>query len=159
MSNQSTRSLSPAASPNPETTSNSIQCTLDATSGRSPAARAYIDAVNRAIPRWQKVSDTLAAEGYVTHREDLLAQGQADASFLADLRRISFPADNRPLSNNLISWIEQYDAFLTTASQQHGYRAAHQQQDDILNNGRASASALLRLTLGLPQSNCASNRP
>lgn len=134
-------------------------CSPAAPAGASEAAVAYLAAVDAATPAWQAVDATLRSEGYVTHRDDLLSQVDADAPFLTALRAIDFPPAAAPAAQDLIAAVQAYDDFLTTAYDNEGYMAGHMNTDATLNDARAASSARLRDALGLPASSCVYNRP
>jgi hypothetical protein len=127
--------------------------------GASQAAVAYVDAVNAALPARVALNKTITSAGGVTHRDDLLAQAQADAAFLDAVRAIDFPADVAPAAATLVATVEDYDAYMLTGYNDHGYIAAHLDDDKRLNNARALAGEKLRDALALPQSRCILNRP
>jgi hypothetical protein len=110
-------------------------------------------------PARRKLDETLTAEGFSTHRNDLITQVNADAPFLSALRAIKFPTQAQATAQNLITTIQTYDDFLKTAYAHTGYLAQHNVEDQKLNNARAQQSALLRDLLSLPPSTCAYHRP
>jgi len=103
----------------------------------SAAALAYWRAVVAAWPARQKIDATLTAEGLSTHRNDLIAQVNADSPFLSALKAITFPAQAQATAHNLITTIQAYDALLKTAYAHSGYLAQHNSEDQRLNDARA----------------------
>ncbi|WP_263731881.1 hypothetical protein [Cellulomonas sp. SG140] len=127
--------------------------------GASAAATAYVRAVNASYPDWSAMSDTIRAQDMKVRPDQMVMQLQGDEKFLAALKTIPFSASQRPAADGLITAIEQYDAFVQTASQNPGYLSANQEQDRTLNDARALASSRLRNALRLPLSSCTYNRP
>lgn len=127
--------------------------------GASAAATAYVRAVNASYPDWSAMSDTIRSQGMKVRPDQMVMQLQGDEKFLAALKTIPFSASQRPAADGLITAIEQYDAFVQTASQNPGYLSANQEQDRTLNDARALASSRLRSALRLPLSSCTYNRP
>jgi hypothetical protein len=125
----------------------------------SAAAVAYSRAVADTYPGRRKLDETLTAQGFSTHRNDLITQVNADAPFLSALRVIKFPAQAQATAQNLITTIQTYDDLLKTAYANPGYLAQHTVEDQKLNTARAQQSALLRDLLSLPPSTCAFHRP
>ena len=125
----------------------------------SAAAVAYSRAVAETYPARRKLDETLTAQGFSTHRNDLIAQVNADAPFLSALRAITFPARAQATAQDLITTIQTYDDLLKTAYANPGYLAQHTVEDQRLNTARAQQSALLRDLLSLPPSTCAFHRP
>jgi hypothetical protein len=103
--------------------------------------------------------------GFRIHRNDLIAQVNADAPFLSALRVIKFPAQAQVTAQNLITTIQTYDALLRTTYahigylSNTGYIAKWNSETQTLNDARAQQSALLRDLLSLPPSTCALHRP
>ena len=147
------------APPSAAATAEPNSCNAPPPPGASDAALAYLAAVDAATPAWQDVSTTLTHQGQVTHRDDLLAQVNADAPFLRALRDIDFPPEAAPSAAQLILVIHAYDDFLTTAYNTDGYLASHLVEDGRLNATRAQSSARLRAALGVQPSTCSFNRP
>lgn len=147
--------------PSKHTTSSAGQASCDtvAGDGASPAAQAYAAAVNAASPAWSAIDATITSAGGIVHRDDLLNQVNADAPFVAALQTIDFPSDVAPLGHDLIAAVQAYDSFLMTAYNATGYLAAHQDDDERLNETRAASSHALREALGLPASTCSFSRP
>jgi hypothetical protein len=131
----------------------------------SAAAIAYWRAVVASWPARQELDATLTAEGFRIHRNDLIAQVNADAPFLSALRAIKFPAQAQVTAQNLITTIQTYDALLRTTYahigylSNTGYIAKWNSETQTLNDARAQQSALLRDLLSLPPSTCALHRP
>lgn len=130
-----------------------------APAGASAAAVAYVQAVNASSPEWLAMSSTIAAQGQKVRPEQMTMQLEADRKFVAALKGIQFPQAQQPAAQALISSVEQYDAFVQTASENPGYLNAHQAEDRTVNDDRAAASAELRRELRLPLSRCSYNRP
>ena len=149
----------PVAPPSVAAAAEPITCNAPPPPGASDAALAYLAAVDAATPAWQDLSTTLTHQGQVTHRDDLLAQVNADAPFLAALHAIDFPPEVAPTADQLILVIQVYDDFLTTAYNTDGYLARHLVEDGRLNMARAQSSARLRDELGVQTSTCSFNRP
>lgn len=127
--------------------------------GASAAATAYVRAVNASYPEWSAMSRTIRSQDMKVRPDQMVLQLQGDEKFLAALKTIPFSASQRPAADGLITAVEQYDAFVQTASQNPGYLSANQEQDRTLNDARALASSRLRSTLRLPLSSCSYNRP
>lgn len=127
--------------------------------GASPAAVAYVHAINASTPEWMAMSKTIADQGYKVKPEQMTMQLAADQKFVTALKGIQFPAAQQPAAQNLITAVEQYDAFVQTASENPGFLSEHQADDQALNNNRAAASSVLRQQLHLPASRCSYNRP
>lgn len=127
--------------------------------GASHAAAAYVSAVNAATPGWLSMSKTIQDQDYKVRPDQMSIQLEADRQFLTALKSISFPAPQQPAAQNLVTAVEQYDAFVQTASQNPGYLSAHQSEDRALNDARAAASNELRRELRLPASLCTYYRP
>lgn len=127
--------------------------------GASAAATAYVRAVNASYPDWSAMSNTIRSQDFKVRPDQMVLQLQGDEKFLAALKTIPFSASQRPAADGLITAIEQYDAFVQTASQNPGYLSANQAQDRTLNDARALASSRLRSALRLPLSSCSYNRP
>jgi hypothetical protein len=140
-------------------TAGQASCNTVPPKGASEAAKAYAAAVNAATPAWTAVDATIASEGNITHRNDLLSQVNADAPFLTALRAINFPPKAAPAAKDLIAAIQAYDDFLMTSYNNNGYMAKHVADDTNLNNNRAMSSSLLRDALGLPAAACSYRRP
>jgi hypothetical protein len=96
-------------------TAGQASCNTVPPKGASEAAKAYAAAVNAATPAWTAVDATIASEGNITHRNDLLSQVNADAPFLTALRAINFPPKAAPAAKDLIAAIQAYDDFLMTS--------------------------------------------
>ncbi len=127
--------------------------------GASPAAVAYVEAVNAAMPSWQAIDDTVTAAGFVVHRDDLLAQVQADAPFAQAVVAIDFPPEAEPAASEFLTALVAYDAFLQYGYDNEGHVAAHTDELMHLGQERARTSAALRDALRLPPANCAFDRP
>ena len=145
-----------AESPRP----NPAVCTQVAPADASAAAVAYLDAVNSATPAWQALDAKIAAAGMMMSTDDMRSQIDADATYLDGLRMITYPTEAQTkLGTDLVTAVMAYDEFVLAASNQPGYLAQHQSDDDAVNNVRARASARLRDALSLPPSVCSFNRP
>lgn len=127
--------------------------------GASAATVAYVRAVNASNPEWSAMSSTIKSQDFKVRPDQMVLQLQGDEKFLAALRTIPFSASQRPAADGLITAIEQYDAFVQTASENPGFLSAHQAEDRTLNDQRAAASSRLRSSLRLPLSSCTYNRP
>ena len=128
--------------------------------GASPAAVAYVHAVNASSPSWTTMSKTIADQGYKVRPDQLTIQVEADQTFVTALEGISFSASEQAAAQSLITSIDQYDAFLQTSSETPGYLSANLAEDDSLQNAREAASGDLRRSLGLPlTTGCAYHRP
>jgi hypothetical protein len=127
--------------------------------GVSAEAVAYLRAANDAIVAWSRVDAALAAEHDIVHRNDLIAQVDADTPFASELIAITFSPAIEPIATRLIDLIEQYDGLLQMAYAHDGFYAAHHAEIGALDEARAEASAQLRSALGLPPSNCRFRRP
>ena len=128
--------------------------------GASPAAVAYVHAVNASSPGWTTMSKTIVNQGYKVRPDQLTIQVEADQTFVTALEGISFSASEQAAAQSLITSIDQYDAFLQTSSETPGYLSANLAEDDSLQNAREAASGDLRRSLGLPvTTGCAYHRP
>lgn len=127
--------------------------------GASAAAVAYVRAVNASTPEWMSMSSTIQSQDYKVRPEQMVLQLQADEKFVTALKGIAFSPAQQPAAQALITSVEQYDAFVQTASENPGYLNAHQAEDRTLNDNRAAASSELRRVLRLPLSRCTYNRP
>ena len=97
--------------------------------------------MNAAVPAWAAVSETIAAQEYVTHRNDLRSQVNADAPFVEALEAIAFPPEAAQQGADFIAAVRAYDEFLKTAYTDNGYLAAHLEDDERLNETRAQSSS------------------
>lgn len=128
--------------------------------GASPAAAAYVRAVNASSPSWTTMSKTIVDQGYKVRPDQLMIQVQADRTFVTALKGISFSASEQGAAQSLITSIEQYDAFLQTSAQTPGYLSAHLAEDGALQDAREAASGDLRRALHLPlTTGCGYHRP
>ena len=128
--------------------------------GASPAAVAYVHAVNASSPSWTTMSKTIVDQGYKVRPDQLMIQVQADQTFVTALKAIPFSASEQAKAQSLIDSIEQYDAFLQTSAQTPGYLSAHLAEDGSLQDAREAASGDLRRALRLPlATGCAYHRP
>ena len=133
--------------------------TAPAPAGASPAAIAYLQAVERSTPGWNKIDATLASENDITHHDDLLSEITVDTGFRNSLTQIAFPPQVAPDATALTDALDSYIQFLSTAALNHGYLAQHATDDYQLNEARSEASGQLRQALGLPPSTCGYRRP
>ena len=128
--------------------------------GASPAAVAYVRAVNASSPAWTTMSKTIVDQGYKVRPDQLVIQIQADQTFVTALEGIPFSSSEQAAAQSLITSIGQYDAFLQTSSETPGYLSANLAEDDSLQNAREAASGELRRALRLPlTTSCAYHRP
>lgn len=133
--------------------------TTPAPASASPAAIAYLQAVDGATPGWNKIDATLASENDITHHNDLLSEITVDTGFRDSLTQIAFPPQIAPDATALTDALDNYIQFLSTAALNHGYLAQHATDDYQLNEARSEASGQLRQDLGLPPSTCRYRRP
>jgi hypothetical protein len=127
--------------------------------GASPAATAYVHALNMAAPSWAAVSAKLAAEGRYTHLSDLAPQAAADQSFLTYLRQITFPAGEVATANTLISAVARYRDMLLAEAKDFSLFDQQSAERQRITDIRSAASSQLRAELGLPQTTCGYWRP
>lgn len=128
-------------------------------SAPSAVGQAYLAAVAAATPGWKAVDAQMAARGGLIHREDLLAEVDADATFLAGLRAITFPAESLPAATALIQAVQDYDSFLMARYENYDPCGCDMAKDDALQQTRSNRSAHLREVLGLPASTASYFRP
>lgn len=125
----------------------------------SPAAVAYVHALNMAAPGWAAVSAKLAAENRYPHLSDMAPEIAADGTFLTYLRQIHFPAGDVATATKLINAITAYRSLLTAAQQNWPLFDQQASQRQQVTDARSAASSQLRTLLGLPQAVCGYWRP
>jgi len=134
-------------------------CITPAPVGASPAALAYLHAIALATPGWQQIDATIASEGNVAHRDDLLAEITVDTGFRQALGTITFPPAIAPDAQALTGALDAYIALLGTGYADVGFLAQHRAENDQLIETRAEASRQLRQDLALPPPTCAFRIP
>lgn len=134
-------------------------CAASVPAGASAAAFAYVDAVNASLAGRIGLDTTLAAEGGVVHRNDLLTEATLDQQFVSALRTITFPSQTQKDASALMRTVGAYLDLMSRSYAQHGYLAAHAGLDASLDNQRAQEAAQLRNDLGIPASGCVFRRP
>lgn len=132
-------------------------CSGEAPAGASQAVVEYIAAVTAATPAWLEIDARIRDVG--THRDDLLAQAQADEALLVDVRAITFPPEAADEAARFVAAVEAYDALLMVVYEKNLYLADYAEEDGELNEARAASSSRLRDVLQLPPSNCIFARP
>ena len=130
-----------------------------APAGASPAAIAYVAAVNKTVPAREQLTATIKSQGGMIYHLDLRSEAQIDSAFLDDLRAIRFPSDASPVATAFESDLGAYIELLHVSFANPGYFAAHPDVTASLDSERSADAAQLRDVLGLPPSNCAFLRP
>src|SRR5690606_2660577 len=121
----------------------------EAPSGSSPAAHAYVEAINAGTPAWQAVGEAIAEQGLRMHPEDLQAQVAADAPFLRTVRSIDYPAEALPAARTFVVAVRKYDRYMAEVAASGTFPESFTEVDALLNDQRSAASASLRASLGL----------
>lgn len=133
-------------------------CVTPVPAGASPAAVAYINALNKASPAWSYVDAHLG--GFSTNRTKALrAQADADATFVKYLKRIDFgPQDEDGDGPALIDLVSQYRELILKDIKGVNDTANLSKEDALLAQ-RQQTSSELRNELNLPRGACTYNRP
>ncbi|MFC4616582.1 hypothetical protein ACFO3K_17780 [Cellulomonas algicola] len=127
--------------------------------GSSPAAVAYLAAVEATSADRMALSDRIESQGRKLYDVDLATEVAIDERFLVDLRAITFPPEVRPEADAFEAALVAYLDFVRTAAAQPGYYGEHPDVATAVNNARGSAGSALRDALDLPPNGCVVNRP
>lgn len=125
----------------------------------SPAAVAYLYALDAARPNWSAISAKIYADHRIAHVSDMAPQVAADGIFLTALRRIQFPAADVPTADQLMNAVAAYRNLLLQDENDWPLYAQQTNQRQQITDLRSAATARLRVLVGLPQSNCGYWRP
>ncbi|HVY10018.1 MAG TPA: hypothetical protein VHB18_07720 [Mycobacteriales bacterium] len=134
------------------------QCVQDPPANASEVAREYLADLNAGTAKWIAVSNTLRHNDLLTPSV-LKAQEEADQSFLASIRTISFPAAIEPLAADYISNVQSYDVTIDAATERPDVFEKLRPMIHRFDQARQSDAAQLRTKLGLPASHCPLFRP
>ena len=129
-----------------------------APAGASPAAVAYVAALDHAWPAWLVISNRITAQGDTVYGPDVEAQWSADDAFTLEIEAIDWPDDVRPAASTFIYAMVAFVNFLGETIAKHTIDAGYTAKDDELLDARAAASATLRTALQLPASGCTIQR-
>ena len=130
-----------------------------APAGASPAAVAYMAAIEASTPSWLAIHNKLQAQVDILRGDDLVAEYQADSDFVLALEAIDFPPDVTPAASDLIYSILDYLTFLNETINKRAIDEAYGPRDEALLAARGTAAAHLREVLQLPPGNCGYRRP
>lgn len=131
----------------------------EAPPGSSPAAHAYVEAINAGVPALRAVGDKIAAQGLRMYPEDLQAQVAADAPFLRTVRSIDYPDEAVPAARAFVVAVRKYDRYMDEVATSGTFPESFTEVDALLNDQRSAASANLRASLGLGEPLCGFYRP
>jgi hypothetical protein len=122
--------------------------------GASPAAAAYVHAIDLAKPGWAAVSTKLYAENRKADLVDVTLQADADGKFLTALQKIKFPAAAAPTAIQLETSLATYRRLLLSDVKNFAFydkQAAARVQSATI---RSAANTRLRSLPGIPAATC-----
>jgi hypothetical protein len=127
--------------------------------GASPAAAAYLKALNTGYIGWTQVSRSLQAENGEVHLDDLKNEAATDASLILTVQTIKFSGPVAATAKQYIQVVNEYVSQLVTAVDHYGYYSSNHEQFTELGNARQALAQQMRQDLDLPAGKCTVLRP
>lgn len=134
-------------------------CQETVPSGASPAATAFLNALNTSYVGWTSISRSIASEHDVVHLYDLENEASTDQAFVNTVQQIQFPPAARATARQYLLVITDYIQLLHTAIDHYGIYSTDHDQFLQLDNARSNLAFQLRTELALPAARCTLLRP
>jgi hypothetical protein len=134
-------------------------CQESIPAGASPAATAFLNALNSSYVGWTQISRSLVAEHYHVHLDDLQTEYSIDTQFVATVQQIPFTGAASATAQQYIAVVNDYLTALKAAIFQFTYYDSDHARFVQLDATRSALSHQLRSELGLPSSRCSVLRP
>jgi hypothetical protein len=134
-------------------------CGTDPAAAGSPAALAYVEAVNASTPAWTAIDQKIHDAGEQIYFDDLTSQIASDEPFVAAVEAVEFPADAAPVAADLVAAVRAYDDYLRATLQAGDFSDDYRETSLGLKEERAQSSSRLRDVLNLPEGPCWYLRP